>query len=295
VRWPRSGSATSARRPSCGRARPGGRRARDRLAGHPDGRGRLATGGGSPLGLDRFRALTGLPISTYSSALKLAWLLDAGGPERGARRGGELLFGTIDTWLIWHLTAARRRRPRHRRHERLAHDADGLESLAWEPTLLEAIGVPRAMLPAIRSSSEVYGVGSGDLAGVPIAGDLGDQHAALFGQACFDAGGIKCTYGTGCFMLLHTGERPSLAARADHDGRGAARGRAGDLRARGVRGRRRVAHPVAARQPRDHRDAGEVEALARSVPDSGDVVVVPAFSGCSRRTGGRTHVASSPD
>ena len=84
----------------------------------------------------------------------------------------------------------------------------GLESLAWEPSLLDAIGIPAAMLPAIRSSSEVYGSGVGDLAGVPISGDLGDQQAALFGQTCFEPGQLKCTYGTGCFMLMHTGERP---------------------------------------------------------------------------------------
>lgn len=164
----------------------------------------------SPLGMDRFRALTGLPISTYSSALKLAALLDAGGPEiRDAAESGELLFGTIDSWLIWSLTGG---------PERGVHVTDvtnasrtmlmGIESLAWERPLLDAVGVPASMLPAIRSSSEVYGDGVGELAGVPIAGDLGDQHAALFGQGRFGAGGIKCTYGTGCFMLLHTGERP---------------------------------------------------------------------------------------
>ena len=130
----------------------------------------------------------------------------------------------------------------------------GLESLAWEPALLDAVGVPAAMLPEIRSSSEVYGLGVGDLAGVPIAGDLGDQQAALFGQTCFEAGQIKCTYGTGCFMLMHTGERPvHSATRAHHDRGRAPRRRTGDVRPRGVRGGRRVAHPVAARQPRDHR------------------------------------------
>src|SRR5262245_7692195 len=169
----------------------------------------------SPLGLDRFRALTGLPISTYSSALKLAALLDAGGSDTRARaEAGELLFGTIDTWLTWWLTGG----PAGGSHVTDVTNASrtmlmGLESLAWEPELLAAFGVPAAMLPSIRSSSEVYGVGVGDeLAGVPIAGDLGDQHAALFGQTRFEAGGIKCTYGTGCFMLLHTGERPVASA-----------------------------------------------------------------------------------
>ena len=126
-----------------------------------------------------------------------------------AAEAGDLLFGTIDSWLIWHLTGG----VRGGVHVTDATNASrtmlmGLESLAWEPSLLDAVGVPAAMLPEIRSSSEVYGEGVGDLAGVPIAGDLGDQHAALFGQACFEAGQAKCTYGTGCFLLMHTGERP---------------------------------------------------------------------------------------
>src|SRR6476646_4940337 len=161
-------------------------------------------------GVDRFRRLTGLPISTYSSALKLAWILEDGGAERrAAAEAGELLFGTIDSWLIWHLTGG---------VDGGVHSIDvtnasrtmlmGLESLAWEPALLDAMGIPEAMLPGIRSSSEVYGGGVGDLAGVPISGDLGDQHAALFGQTCFEAGQGKCTYGTGCFMLMHTGDHP---------------------------------------------------------------------------------------
>ena len=140
--------------------------------------------------MDRFRARTGLPISTYSSALKVAWILEAGGPERrAAAEAGDLLFGTIDSWLIWKLTGGIRGG---------VHVIDvtnasrtmlmDLGTLAWDPELLAAVGVPAAMLPAIRSSSEVYGEGVGDLEGVPIAGDLGDQQAALFGQACFEPG-----------------------------------------------------------------------------------------------------------
>ena len=156
----------------------------------------------------------------------------------------------------------------------------GLASLAWEPELLDAVGVPAAMLPAIRSSSEVYGHGVGDLAGVPIAGDLGDQQAALFGQTCFEPGQLKCTYGTGCFMLMHTGEQPGrLASRADHDGRRAARRRPATY---ALEGSVAVAGALIG-WLRDNLgiigDASEVEALARSVPDSGDVVFVPAFSG----------------
>ena len=242
----------------------------------------------SPLGPDRFRAMTGLPISTYSSALKLAAILDAGGPEqradaerRAAAEAGELLFGTIDTWLIWSLTGG----PDGGVHVTDVTNASrtmlmGLESLAWEPELLDAVGVPVAMLPEIRSSSEVYGSGVGELAGVPIAGDLGDQQAALFGQACFDAGSIKCTYGTGCFMLLHTGEAP-VHSRHGLITTVAARVGAGPV-TYALEGSVAVAGSLI-QWLRDELgvigDASEVEALARSVPDSGDVVVVPAFSG----------------
>jgi glycerol kinase len=246
-----------------------------------DAGARLAAG--HPLGPDRFRALTGLPISTYSSALKVAWILDEGGPERRAAAAtGDLLFGTIDAWLIWHLTGG---------VDGGVHVTDvtnasrtmlmGLDSLAWEPELLDAVDVPRAMLPEIRSSSEVYGTGVGDLAGVPIAGDLGDQQAALFGQACFETGQLKCTYGTGCFMLMHTGAQPvqsrhglitTVAARIGPDGPATY----------ALEGSVAVAGSLIG-WLRDNLgiigDAAEVEQLARSVPDSGDVVFVPAFSG----------------
>jgi glycerol kinase len=239
---------------------------------------RLAADGGA----DRFRALTGLPISTYSSALKLAWILEAGGAERrAAAEAGDLLFGTIDTWLIWHLTGA---------VDGGLHVTDvtnasrtmlmGLESLDWEPDLLTAFGIPRAMLPSIRSSSEVYGPGVGDLRGVPIAGDMGDQQAALFGQACFEPGQGKCTYGTGCFMLMHTGERPVPSR---HGLITTVAARLGDGPATyALEGSVAVAGSLIG-WLRDNlgiiADASEVEALARSVPDSGEVVFVPAFSG----------------
>ena len=245
-----------------------------------DAGARLAAG--DPLGMDRFRALTGLPISTYSSALKLAWVLEAGGPDRrSAAEAGDLLFGTIDSWLIWHLTGG----PGRGVHVTDVTNASrtmlmGLETLAWEPELLDAVGVPAAMLPAIRSSSEVYGEGVGDLAGVPIAGDLGDQQAALFGQACFEAGQIKCTYGTGCFMLMHTGDRPVPSR---HGLITTVAARLGDGPATyALEGSVAVAGALIG-WLRDNLgiidDAAEVEALARSVPDSGDVVFVPAFSG----------------
>ena len=244
---------------------------------------RLATGGG---GIDRFRARTGLPISTYSSALKLAWLLDEGDPSaarerRAAAERGELLFGTIDSWLIWNLTGGT---------DGGVHVTDvtnasrtmlmNLDTLAWDPELLAAFGVPAAMLPEIRSSSEVFGSGVGDLAGVPVAGDFGDQHAALFGQACFEAGQMKCTYGTGAFMLMHTGERPVPSS---HGLITTVAARLGDGPATyALEGSVAVTGSLIG-WLRDNLgvigDAAEVEALARSVPDSGDVVFVPAFSG----------------
>ena len=235
-----------------------------------------------PLGMDRFRGLTGLPISTYSSALKLAWILEDGGPaRRAAAEAGDLLFGTIDSWLIWQLTGG---------VESGVHVTDvtnasrtmlmGLDSLAWEPALLDAVGIPAAMLPEIRSSSEVYGLGVGELAGVPISGDLGDQQAALFGQACFEPGQIKCTYGTGCFMLMHTGARP---VHSQHGLITTVAARLGDGPATyALEGSVAVAGSLI-QWLRDNLgiigDASEVEKLARSVPDSGDVVFVPAFSG----------------
>jgi glycerol kinase len=241
---------------------------------------RLAAGGDG--GMDRFRALTGLPISTYSSALKLASILDAGGRERrAAAEAGELAFGTIDSWLMWQLTGG----VNGGVHVTDVTNASrtmlmGLESLAWEPELLDAVGVPLAMLPEIRSSSEVYGHGVGELAGVPMAGDLGDQQAALFGQTCFEPGQIKCTYGTGCFMLIHTGERP-VASR--HGLITTVAAKLGDRPATyALEGSVAVAGSLVS-WLRDNLgiigDASEVEALARSVPDSGDVVFVPAFSG----------------
>ncbi|MBI3749603.1 MAG: glycerol kinase GlpK [Chloroflexi bacterium] len=228
------------------------------------------------LGPDRFRDRTGLPISTYSSALKLRAILDAydGGVE-------DLLFGTIDSWLIWHLTGA----VNGGVHVTDVTNASrtmlmNLDLLAWDPDLLAEIGVPPSILPEIRSSAEVYGPGVGDLAGVPIASDLGDQHAALFGQTCFEPGQLKCTYGTGCFMLMHTGERPVASTHGLITTVAARIGGAPATYA--LEGSVAVAGSLIG-WLRDNLgiigDAAEVEKLARSVPDAGDVVFVPAFSG----------------
>jgi len=238
--------------------------------------------GAADPGLDRFRARTGLPISTYSSALKLAWILDEAGHRAAAERG-DLLFGTIDSWLTWQLTGG----PNGGVHVTDVTNASrtmlmDLATLDWDPELLAEMRIPRSMLPEIRGSSEVFGIGTGDLAGVPIAGILGDQQAALFGQTCFDAGDIKCTYGTGCFMLLHTGTEP-VHSRHGLITTVAARLGGPDVPATyALEGSVAVAGSLV-NWLRDNLgvidDAAEVEALARSVPDSGDVVFVPAFSG----------------
>jgi glycerol kinase len=228
--------------------------------------------------LDRFRAKTGLPVSTYSSALKLRWILD-----QVDRDPSELAFGTIDTWLLWQLTGG---------VDGGVHATDvtnasrtmlmDLATLEWDEPTLADLGIPRDVLPEIRGSSEVYGVGVGDLEGVPIAGILGDQHAALFGQTCFEAGEAKCTYGTGAFMLMHTGITPvhsthglitTVAARLGGPDTPATYALEGSVAVAGslVQWLRDDLGIIGS--------ADEIEALARSVPDSGDVVFVPAFSG----------------
>src|SRR6201999_2944608 len=158
-------------------------------------------------GNEYVRERSGLPLATYFAGPKLRWLLDhiPGLQERAER--GEVLFGTMDSWLVWRLTG---------RHLTDVTNASrtmlmGLHTLDWDDELLAALGVPRQMLPEIRPSAETYGEARGQLAGVPVAAALGDQQAALFGQTCFAAGEAKCTYGTGSFLLLNTGERPVVS------------------------------------------------------------------------------------
>jgi glycerol kinase len=233
-------------------------------------------------GQDRFRARTGLPLASYFSGLKLRWLLDnvPGARERAA--AGELAFGTIDSWLIWNLTGGASA-GKHLTDVTNASRTQlmDLGSLAFSAELLDAFGIPRAVLPAIVPSSHVIGEATvAPLAGIPIAGILGDQQAALVGQTCFNPGEAKNTYGTGCFLLLNTGPKPVQS-------------RAGLLTT--------VAYQLAG-QPavyalegsiaitgalvqwlRDNlgliRKSSEIEALAREVADNGDVYFVPAFSG----------------
>ena len=166
---------------------------------------RLAKDGG----IDRFKDAVGLPLSTYFAGTKIVWILENVDGARERAEGGELMFGTTDTWVLWNLTGGT---------DGGVHATDvtnasrtmfmGLESLAWDDGILAAFGVPRSMLPDIRSSSEVYGKAESSslLREVPIAGILGDQQAATFGQAAFDKGEAKNTYGTGNFLLFNTGE-----------------------------------------------------------------------------------------
>ncbi len=190
----------------------------DRLTGQPYGNAivwqdtrtdqicnELAADGGQ----DRFRAQTGLPLATYFSGPKIRWILDHVPGVREDAENGIAIFGNIDTWVIWNLTGG----PRGGIHITDVTNASrtllmNLETLDWDDEILSILGIPRRMLPDIRASSEVYGFGKGVLEGIPIAGDLGDQQAALFGQACYLPGEAKNTYGTGCFMLMNTGTQP---------------------------------------------------------------------------------------
>jgi glycerol kinase len=228
-------------------------------------------------GEKNFRERTGLPLAPYFAGSKLAWLLDhvAGLRERAER--GEVLFGTMDSWLIWKLTG---------RHLTDVTNASrtllmNLQTLDWDPEILAAVGIPAAMLPEIRSSAEVYGtVSEGPLAGVPVASALGDQQAALFGQTCFEPGEAKCTYGTGSFLLLNTGAEPVVS---QHGLLTTVGYRIGDAPAvYALEGAIAVTGSLI-QWLRDNlgiiRAAAEVEDLARTVEDNGGCYLVPAFSG----------------
>jgi len=234
-------------------------------------------------GIRRFAEKTGLPLATYFSATKIAWILDHvdGARERAER--GELAFGTPDSWVLWNLTGG----VNGGVHATDVTNASrtllmDLETLDWDDELCEAFRVPRAMLPAIRSSSEVYGHAETHslLRETPIAGILGDQQAATFGQAAFDAGESKNTYGTGNFLIVNTGtervasENGLITTVAYQLGDDAPRF--------ALEGSVAVSGSLI-QWLRDNlgiiSTAPEVEELARSVDDNGDVYVVPAFAG----------------
>jgi glycerol kinase len=227
-------------------------------------------------GADRFRDRCGLPLATYFSGPKLRWLLDNVEGARAGAEAGDLLFGTMDTWLIWNATGQHVTDVTNASRTMLMN----LETLDWDDEVLSAMGIPRACLPDIRSSSEIYGVSTGVLAGVPVAGALGDQQAALFGQTCFSPGEGKCTYGTGAFLLLNTGEAPvtsksGLLTTVAY--------RIGDQPCiYALEGSIAVAGSLV-QWLRDNlgliNTAAEIETLAATVSDTGGCVFVPAFAG----------------
>lgn len=159
--------------------------------------------------LDRIREKTGLVIDAYFSASKIAWILDHVEGAREKAERGDILFGTVDTWLVWNLTRGRVHVTDYSNASRTM--LFNIHSLEWDGELLEMLNIPEAMLPEVRDSSEVYGYTSEELFGntaIAIAGIAGDQQAALFGQGCFKQGRLKNTYGTGCFVLMNTGLKP---------------------------------------------------------------------------------------
>ncbi len=232
----------------------------------------LAAAGGQ----DRLRDKTGLPLATYFSGPKIQWILEnvPGARERAER--GELLFGNMDTWLIWNLTGEHVTDVTNASRTLLMN----LVTLDWDEENLALLHIPRIMLPRIASSAEVYGHAKGALGGVPVAGDLGDQHAALFGQTCFSAGEAKNTYGTGCFMLLNTGTSPVPSKNGLLTTLGYKIGNQPAVYA--LEGSIAIAGALV-QWLRDNlgmiEKSSEVETLAAAVPDSGGIYFVPAFSG----------------
>jgi glycerol kinase len=233
-------------------------------------------------GQDRFRAKTGLPLTTYFSGLKIRWILEHVEGVRKLAEAGDAIFGNIDTFLVWQLT---------RGGAGGVHITDVtnasrtqlmiLDSLKWDPELLDIFNIPASMLPEIRSSSEIYGkAAEPSIAGVPIAGILGDQQAALVGQTCFEAGEAKNTYGTGCFLLMNTGTR-----KVDS--------KSGLLTTMGYKFGNQPAHyalegsiaitGALVQWVRDNlgliEKSSDIETLAGTVDDNGGVYFVPAFSG----------------
>jgi len=237
-------------------------------------------------GQDRFRARTGLPLATYFSGPKIKWILDNVPGVREAAEKGDALFGTVDTWVIWWLTGG----PNGGAHVTDVSNASrtmlmNLETLDWDPEILDIMDIPRQMLPEIRPSSDprIYGYTPKDGplgASIPVCGDLGDQQAALVGQTCFSPGEAKNTYGTGCFMLLNTGTTPVPS-------------KSGLLTTLGYRfgdgpavycleGSIAITGALV-QWLRDNLKffdfSKHIEDYARSVPDSGGIYFVPAFSG----------------
>jgi glycerol kinase len=236
----------------------------------------------APGGQDRYRASTGLPLATYFSGLKIRWILENVARARAQAEAGDLLFGNIDTFLIWHLTGGTRGGV----HVTDVTNASrtqlmNLNTLQWDREILQDFAIPIGMLPKIVSSSEVYGTARHPaVAGVPISGDLGDQQAALVGQACFMPGEAKNTYGTGCFMLMNTGEKAVLS------NFGLLTTLAYKLGAKPAYYALEGSIAITGALVQWLRDnlgliekSSDIETLARTVSDNGGVYFVPAFSG----------------
>jgi glycerol kinase len=237
----------------------------------------LATG----FGQDRFRLKTGLPLATYFSGPKIQWLLQ-NNPEIAAdARNGNVLFGTSDSWLIWNLTGG----VKGGIHLIDVTNASrtllmDLNTLKWDQEILDVMGIPVSMLPKIVPSSQVYGNTSADYGSIPVASDLGDQQAAIFGQTCFEPGEVKNTYGTGCFMLMNTGNRPIHSQNGLLTTLGYQIGSEESIYC--LEGSIAMAGAIV-QWLRDNlhiiQKSTEIEALASSVEDNGGVYFVPAFSG----------------
>ncbi len=232
-------------------------------------------------GQDRFRAKVGLPLATYFSGPKIKWMLDNVSGARAKAEKGEVVFGNIDTWLIWLLTGG----PDGGVHVTDVTNASrtmlmNLKTLDWDDEILKIMGVPRAMLPEIRGSSDVYGKAKSILNGIPVAGDLGDQQAALFGQTCFSVGEAKNTYGTGNFLLLNTGNQPVQSKHGLLTTLGYKIGK--DEAVYCLEGAIAITGALV-QWLRDNlgliKTSPEVEALAKTVEDNGGAYFVPAFSG----------------
>ena len=233
-------------------------------------------------GQNRFRSKTGLPLTTYFSGLKLRWVLENVDGARAMAESGDALFGNIDTFLVWHLTGG----PDGGAHVTDVTNASrtqlmNLETMSWDKELLDAFGIPAAMLPKIRSSSETYGVArEKSIKDVPISGILGDQQAALVGQACFEPGEAKNTYGTGCFLLMNTGTRKvdsksGLLTTIAY--------KLGDQPAHYALEGSIAITGALVQWVRDNlgliNKSSDIESLAQTVKDNGGVYFVPAFSG----------------
>jgi glycerol kinase len=223
------------------------------------------------------RKKTGLVIDAYFSGTKLQWLLTHVKGAREKAKAGALAFGTVDTWLVWNLTGGRR-------HVTDVSNASrtmlfNIQTGEWDGELLDIFGVPRAILPEVRSSSEVYGETELLSSRTPIAGIAGDQQAALFGQACAKPGMVKSTYGTGCFMLMNTGTKPVASK---NNLLTTVAWRIGDRTEYALEGSIFIAGAVV-QWLRDGlgiiRSSSDVEALASQVPDAGGIYLVPAFAG----------------